>query len=103
LSHQGGSDEEDGGNLGFAKSARMGGTQVGKGQTSGAEIKPRRIEEIGGELSLLKASSVKIQKELRTKVVGGRQRERWGGLRSPGTSAYPTLTGHRDNQSSSGT
>jgi hypothetical protein len=81
----------------------MGSTQVGKGQASSAEIKPWWIEEIGGELSLLKASRVEIQQELRTKVVGGGQRERRRGLRGPETSAHPTLTGHRDNQSSSGT
>ena len=50
----------------------MGSTHVGKGQASGAEIKPWWIEKIGGELSLLKASGVEISKELRAKVVGGR-------------------------------
>jgi hypothetical protein len=81
----------------------MGSAQVGKGQTSGVEIKPWWIEEIGGEVSLLKTSGVEVQKKLGTKVIGGRQRERQGSLRSPRTSAHPTLTGHRDNQNPSST
>jgi len=103
LSDQSGSYEEYGGNLGFAKSKWGKRIQVSKGKTSSMEIKPWWIEEIGSETCVLEASSVEIQQELSTKVIGRRKRERQGGLREPGASAHPAFTGHRDHQSTSGT